>query len=151
MSIFTVLDNIDSFLWTFLGVPIVIILGLYLSFKEKFYQLRQAGSIAKTIYSTQDKEDTAQNKQGIHPLKLFTSIGGWLAWEYCCCMYSYRNRRTWFGFLDVGCCFRNAYQIFGSLSWYQIQSPKQLQVLMEDHAYLQRVFIKISSLFICVF
>ena len=77
MSIFTVLDNIDSFLWTFLGVPIVIILGLYLSFKEKFYQLRQAGSIAKTIYSTQDKEDTAQNKQGIHPLKaFFTSIGG---------------------------------------------------------------------------
>jgi AGCS family alanine or glycine:cation symporter len=69
------LDLLEHFLWTYFGVPIVILLGLYLSFKSRFFQIRHLPTVFKTfIQLIKFRNDS---HPGIHPLKaFFAAVGG---------------------------------------------------------------------------
>lgn len=76
LTIFEHLDFLEHLLWTFLGVPIVIFLGLYLSIKSRCFQIRQLPIVFKTFLGFL-KFDNSQNPQGVHPLKaFFAAVGG---------------------------------------------------------------------------
>lgn len=74
-QIFLLLDHFEDVLWGYVGVPIIMILGLYLTFQSGFFQIRKFPLILKTFYGFMKVHD---NKTGaVHPLKaFFASLGG---------------------------------------------------------------------------
>lgn len=72
---FRMLEHLEDFLWSFLGVPIIVLLGIYFTWISGFAQVRLlpqalARFLYYLTYSTKDK-------QGVHPLKVFfASVGG---------------------------------------------------------------------------
>jgi alanine or glycine:cation symporter, AGCS family len=69
------LEIVEDLLWTYFGVPIVALLGLYLTVKSNFFQIRQLPAIFKNFCSFFKAQD--KTNQGIHPLKaFFASVGG---------------------------------------------------------------------------
>lgn len=70
------LDTLENVLWTFFGVPLVIFVGLYLSFKSNFFQIRQLPAVFKTFFGfflIKSEKDSV----GVHPLKaFFAAVGG---------------------------------------------------------------------------
>ena len=44
------LDAIENLLWTYFGVPIVVLLGVYFTVKSGFFQIRQLPTVFKTFY-----------------------------------------------------------------------------------------------------
>lgn len=77
LSFFTEHLNVfENFLWTYLGVPLVISLGLYLSIKSNFFQIRHLPSVFKTFFSFLRVREI-DNERGVHPLKaFFAAVGG---------------------------------------------------------------------------
>lgn len=70
------LDYVEHVLWTFFGVPIVMGLGLYLSIKGNFCQIRHLPSVFKTFFGFLSVR-TKDNLHGVHPLKaFFAAVGG---------------------------------------------------------------------------
>lgn len=73
--IFNLLENFDNFAWSYLGFPSIILLGIYLSFKSKFVQIRQFPEVVKTFWGF--LRSRQEHKEGIHPIKaFFACIGG---------------------------------------------------------------------------
>ena len=70
------LNLVTVFYWEYIGVPLLILFGLYLTLKTKGFQfhiLRHAIHQIKTFFQYADKK----GQGGIHPLKLyFASVGG---------------------------------------------------------------------------
>lgn len=70
------LDMVENMLWTFLGVPLVIFLGIYLSIKSNFFQIRHLPTVFKTFLGFLRFRNTG-NELGVHPLKaFFAAVGG---------------------------------------------------------------------------
>lgn len=70
------LDLIENFLWTYLGVPIVGFLGLYLTIKSNFFQIRHLPTVFKTFFGFFRVRNTG-SERGVHPLKaFFAAVGG---------------------------------------------------------------------------
>ena len=46
-QIFIMLNEIDELFWFYAGVPSLLIIGLYLSIKSRFFQIRQIPEIIK--------------------------------------------------------------------------------------------------------
>lgn len=70
------LDLLENLLWTFLGVPLVMGLGLYLSFKSNFFQIRQLPTVFKRFFGYIFHKKS-QGDIGVHPLKaFFAAVGG---------------------------------------------------------------------------
>lgn len=70
------LDLIENLLWTYFGVPIVILLGLYLSIKSNFFQIRHLPTVFKTFFGFL-KVRSSDQQRGVHPLKaFFAAVGG---------------------------------------------------------------------------
>jgi alanine or glycine:cation symporter, AGCS family len=74
-QIFTVLNVFEDLLWGYLGVPLLLLVGSYLTFKSRFFQIRKLPSaIRRFVQLTKVRE---HNERGIHPLKaFFASVGG---------------------------------------------------------------------------
>lgn len=74
-QIFSFLSTADDFYWRYLGFFLIILAGLYFSFKSGFYQIRVLRHLPATI-----KALTAYSKKempGVSPIRLyFASIGG---------------------------------------------------------------------------
>lgn len=72
---FVHLENFENLLWGYIGFPALMFLGIYLSFKSNFVQVRKFPSVVKTFmgfFKTHDK-----SVEGVHPLKaFFACIGG---------------------------------------------------------------------------
>lgn len=67
--------SFENALWGLVGVPIVILLGLLLSFQSKFAQFRNLPAAVKVFLSFFSKKDDHQ--KGVPPLKaFFACIGG---------------------------------------------------------------------------
>lgn len=67
--------EIENFLWVFIGVPIVFLLGIVLTLQSNFAQIRNLPLATKTFFSLFKRGD--QRAKGIPPLKaFFASIGG---------------------------------------------------------------------------
>jgi AGCS family alanine or glycine:cation symporter len=74
-SLFTILELFENYLWQFIGAPLVLILGLYLTFYSKFFQLRNFPGIIRAFIHFFKGNGAAL--RGVHPLKaFFAGIGG---------------------------------------------------------------------------
>jgi len=72
----TQLDLLENVLWSYAGVPIVIALGMYLSIKSRFFQIRHLPTVFKTFFEFLRLQNIDQTR-GVHPLKaFFAAVGG---------------------------------------------------------------------------
>jgi AGCS family alanine or glycine:cation symporter len=70
------LDVLENLMWTYVGVPIVIFIGLYLSIKSNFFQIRHLPTVFKTFFGFLRVRSSADDR-GVHPLKaFFAAVGG---------------------------------------------------------------------------
>lgn len=74
-TFFSYLIFFEDILWAYFGVPIIVILGLFLSIKSNFFQVRHFPVALKTFI---DCLTTKHCKaKGVHPLKaFFACVGG---------------------------------------------------------------------------
>ncbi len=74
IDIFSHLDALEGFLWSYLAIPFIVIIGVYLSWKSRFSQVRKFPQVVSHFFS---EAKTTDHQDGIHPLKaFFASIGG---------------------------------------------------------------------------
>lgn len=74
-TFFWTIAAINNVLWTYLGVTIILAVGLYLTVKSKFFQIKTVFSLRTVL--KQSLEDTKNHHVGTHPFKLyFASVGG---------------------------------------------------------------------------
>jgi AGCS family alanine or glycine:cation symporter len=70
----SLLETIDNLLWAYAAVPALLCLGIFLTFKSRFVQLRRFPRIFSTFIETLGAK---HDGTGVHPLKVFfTCIGG---------------------------------------------------------------------------
>jgi len=75
-SFFEKLCFLDSYMWDFIGVPAILLVGLFLSLKAGWFQVIDFGKISRLFFSFLTEKEP-HNKRGIHPLKaFFASLGG---------------------------------------------------------------------------
>lgn len=71
------LGEIEEVFWAYMGAPGLIGLGLYLSFKSGFFQIRQFPAAIKIFKSYATHAHTSEKTRGIAPIyAFFASIGG---------------------------------------------------------------------------
>lgn len=69
------LEAIEHILWTYFGVPIVVILGLYLTIRSQFFQIRHLPYVFKTFFGFFRYKESCPG--AVHPLKaFFAAVGG---------------------------------------------------------------------------
>lgn len=74
--LFFQLENFENLLWAFVAVPIIIILGLFLSLQSRFVQIIHFPKVVKTFYSFMFVHDKHE-KGSVHPLQaFFACVGG---------------------------------------------------------------------------
>lgn len=72
---FNILMSVDDFYWGHIGFILVLCLGLYFTFKSKFFQFRTLANLTKTMQDLQCEK--GQDDQGVNPIRLyFASVGG---------------------------------------------------------------------------
>jgi len=70
------LSAVTLFYWEYIGVPLLVVFGLYLTIKTKGFQFHVLGNAVQQIKTFFKYADT-NGHGGIHPLKLyFASVGG---------------------------------------------------------------------------
>lgn len=73
--VFSILQVLDNFFWSYIGFTIVVLSGLYFTIRSRFFQFRALCEIGHSFRSLH--ESAKENPLGIHPIKLyFASIGG---------------------------------------------------------------------------
>lgn len=73
-SIFSLLELAENFLWGYIGFPIVVLLGVYLTFSSRFMQFRRFPAIVRNFVEGFSSKHTDGN---LHPIRaFFASIGG---------------------------------------------------------------------------
>lgn len=71
------LDFFENILWSYFGVPLVIGLGLFLTFKGNFFQIRHLPNVCKTFFGYFLSSDKEHSENGVHPIKaFFAAVGG---------------------------------------------------------------------------
>lgn len=72
---FLFLSNFEDDLWGYVAVPILMSLGLYLTIKSNFFQIRKLPYAFRNFFEMMKvRED---HERGVHPLKaFFASVGG---------------------------------------------------------------------------
>lgn len=74
-SFLHLLEVVDVILWNYLGLVVILLAGLILSIKSKFFQFRTLFRLVENIKDLKLCIDS--NTRGTHPLKLyFASVGG---------------------------------------------------------------------------
>lgn len=75
MNIFQHLTAIDEFFWGYVAFILIASLGLFLTLRFRFFQIRQMPQFIKLFFSCMSKR--GDGERGIHPLKaFFASAGG---------------------------------------------------------------------------
>lgn len=76
MSILECVSQVNEFLWGYVNFYLILAIGIYFTFKSKFFQFRTVLRPRKTFKALLQTTPNEQ-KKGISPLKLyFTSMGG---------------------------------------------------------------------------
>lgn len=71
------LDLVDDFFWGYFGVPALVILGLYFTFKSYGFQMRFLPRIVRNFMNSEKSSLDVFARRGISPLHtFFASIGG---------------------------------------------------------------------------
>ncbi len=74
-SVFEIFSEIDTIFWGYIAFVLIMLLGLFLTIKTRFFQIRALPSIVSTFFHflLQPSKET----KGTHPLKVFfASVGG---------------------------------------------------------------------------
>jgi len=75
MSLFSGLGFLEDTIWLYVGIPSLIIYGLYLSYKSNFLQIIKFPKILKTFYSFTACEE--KSDRGVNPIHVFfAAVGG---------------------------------------------------------------------------
>ena len=80
-AIFDFLGSVEGKLWGFIGFPVILLFGCFLTLKSRAMQIRKFPEIVREFigYFTGPKSTTSLANEGIGPLRaFFTSIGGCL-------------------------------------------------------------------------
>lgn len=74
-QIFDSLQLVEDFLWYFLGFPLIMALGIYLTYKSRFVQIRLLPHVFRTFSDFLTVKE--YDKGAVHPLKaFFAAVGG---------------------------------------------------------------------------
>jgi len=74
-QLFIYLESFEDILWGYFGVPVLMILGIYLTFYSNFFQIRKFPYVVKTFIGFLRLKQT--DERGVHPLKaFFACVGG---------------------------------------------------------------------------
>ncbi len=74
-SIFNLLTQLDQIFWRYFAFVLIVILGLILTVRAGFFQIRALPAIFKTFFQFLGR--TPEGERGVHPLKaFFASTGG---------------------------------------------------------------------------
>jgi AGCS family alanine or glycine:cation symporter len=74
-SLESLLMCVDQFLWNFVGLTLILTVGIYLSYKSKFFQFKVLLNFRQYIKDLINCD--GRDRNGVHPIKLyFASIGG---------------------------------------------------------------------------
>jgi len=69
------LEVVEDFVWTYSGVPVLMFVGIYFTYKSNFFQIKILPQVFKIFYSYVYQK--SQDTRGIRPIYVFfTSIGG---------------------------------------------------------------------------
>jgi len=72
--LFQWLSTVEEFLWGFLGAPIILLAGLYLTVRSRFMQVRKFPRVIATFFHYLG---AGEEREGVHPLKaFFACVGG---------------------------------------------------------------------------
>ena len=72
---FSFLELLDSLLWSYLALSVILFTGVYFTIRSKFYQIKVLLNVKKYFKSL--VADADRDKAGVHPIKLyFASLGG---------------------------------------------------------------------------
>lgn len=75
MTFFTTLQSFEDTLWGYVGFPVLMLLGLYLSWLSGFVQIRRFPAVCRTFFGFFTIKGHSDN--GVHPLKVFFAcVGG---------------------------------------------------------------------------
>lgn len=67
---------VEEFFWAYMGAPGLIAIGLYLSWKSRFFQIRQFPKIIKIFLSFARRQKDSSSVRGISPIYVFfASVG----------------------------------------------------------------------------
>jgi len=73
--LFYFLSKLDTILWDYIAISVILIVGLFLTIYSRFFQFKalfRLKTYINDLYACAEK-----NKQGVHPIKLyFASVGG---------------------------------------------------------------------------
>jgi alanine or glycine:cation symporter, AGCS family len=73
---FSFLGTLEDLLWGYIGVPIVLFVGIFLTLNSNFLQIRKFPSIVKIFFSF-FTGGLQKGRSGVHPLKaFFACVGG---------------------------------------------------------------------------
>ena len=73
-TFFSALADFENVLWSYIGFPVVMLLGLYLSFRSRFVQIRKLPEVILTFFRFFKMKEVEGT---VHPLKaFFACIGG---------------------------------------------------------------------------
>jgi AGCS family alanine or glycine:cation symporter len=79
MSFFSGLNIVEDVAWLYVGIPVLMAYGLYLSYKSNFLQIFKLPAIFNNfcalLYS-KEKANSEKNERGINPLHVFFAAAG---------------------------------------------------------------------------
>jgi AGCS family alanine or glycine:cation symporter len=74
-SFFSIVNSVTDFLWEFPAIILIVVVGLFFSFRSGFFQIRKFPAIVGSFVSFMRKRD--HSKAGVHPITaFFASLGG---------------------------------------------------------------------------
>ena len=80
MSVFSGLNIVEDIAWLYVGIPSLMLFGLYLSYKSKFLQIIKLPSIfncfSALLYSKEKTGCSETKERGINPLYVFFASAG---------------------------------------------------------------------------
>jgi alanine or glycine:cation symporter, AGCS family len=76
VNLFTLLGVVEDFSWSYIGVPTILLFGVYFSFKARWLQFFKFPQITEIFFNFL-KKDTGQEKRGVNPIQVFfAAVGG---------------------------------------------------------------------------
>lgn len=74
-QVFNTLSFLDEIFWGYIAFAFILVLGLFLTVKNRFAQIRDLPKISKTFFQFVNRSE--DGVRGVHPLKaFFASVGG---------------------------------------------------------------------------